>query len=85
MTIPSANPLRRAPALVLTLLLLAMRRGRARRGRRRRPGAGGRGTLGTDQRQRPDHSRCRAAWNRLEPRSTMRMLEAEISGFRRPG
>ena len=80
MRIPTANPLPRVPALGLTLLLLACG-----------PDAPAQGNAGAEEgAQTVELSdpvsangvsiALPAAWNRVEPRSTMRMLEAEIPG-----
>lgn len=80
MRIPTANPLPRVPALGLTLLLLACG-----------PDAPAQGNAGAEEgAQTVELSdpvsangvsiALPAVWNRVEPRSTMRMLEAEIPG-----
>ena len=84
MTIPTANPLRRAPALVLTLLLLGCGADT--------PAEGGVGAQAPEAVELSDPISASgltialpAAWNRLESRSAMRMLEAEIPGSGGPG
>ena len=80
MRIPTANPLPRVPALGLTLLLLACG-----------PDAPAQGNAGAEEGARAVELSAPvggngvsvalpAAWNRVEPRSQMRMLEAEIPG-----
>ena len=84
MTIPTANPLRRAPALVLTLLLLGCGADA--------PAEGGVGAQAPEAVELSEPISASgltialpAAWNRLESRSRMRMLEAEIPGSGGPG
>ena len=84
MTIPTANPLRRAPALVLTLLLLGCGADT--------PAEGGVGAQAPEAVELSEPISASgltialpAAWNRLESRSAMRMLEAEIPGSGGPG
>ncbi len=80
MRILTANPLPRVPALGLTLLLLACG-----------PDAPAQGNAGAEEGARAVELSAPvgangisialpAAWNRVEPRSQMRMLEAEIPG-----
>ncbi len=79
MTIPTADPLRRAPALVLTLLLLGCGADAPVEG-----GVAAQAPEAVELSEPISTSGLTialpAAWNRLEPRSTMRMLEAEIPG-----
>ena len=84
MTIPTANPLRRAPALVLTLLLLGCGADT--------PAEGGVGAQAPEAVELSEPISASgltialpAAWNRLESSSRMRMLEAEIPGSGGPG
>ncbi len=84
MTIPTANPLRRAPALVLTLLLLGCGADT--------PAEGGVSAQAPEAVELSEPISASgltialpAAWNRLESRSAMRMLEAEIPGSGGPG
>ena len=85
MTIPNATPLPRVPALGLALLLLACG-----------PDAPAQGNAGAEEATEVVELSAPvsangvsialpAAWNRLEPRSRMRMLEAEIPGSGGPG
>ena len=84
MTIPTANPLRRAPALVLTLLLLGCGADTPAEG-----GVGAQAPAPVELSEPISASGLTialpAAWNRLESRSAMRMLEAEIPGSGGPG
>ena len=85
MTITTANPLRRAPALVLTLLLLGCGADAPAEG-----GVGAQETAEAVELSEPISASglsisLPAVWNRLEPRSAMRMLEAEIPGSGGPG
>ena len=85
MTIPNADPLRRAPALVLTLLLLGCGADAPAVG-----GVGAQETAEAVDLSEPISASgltisLPAAWNRLESRSTMRMLEARIPGSGGPG
>ena len=84
MTIPTTNPLRRAPALVLTLLLLGCGADT--------PAEGGVGAQAPEAVELSEPISASgltialpAAWNRLESSSRMRMLEAEIPGSGGPG
>ena len=79
MTIPTADPLHRAPALLLTLLLLGCGADAPVEG-----GVAAQAPEAVELSEPISASGLTialpAAWNRLEPRSTMRMLEAEIPG-----
>ncbi|MCY3930873.1 MAG: hypothetical protein OXH70_04075 [Acidobacteria bacterium] len=84
MTIPTADPLHRAPALLLTLLLLGCGADAPVEG-----GVAAQAPEAVELSEPISASGLTialpAAWNRLEPRSTMRMLEAEIPGSGGPG
>ena len=85
MNIPTAVPRRRSAALGLTFLLLACAADRPAEG-----GAGAQEAEAPVELTEPISTNglsiaLPAAWNRLEPRSSMRMLEAEIPGSGGPG
>ncbi len=84
MTIPTADPPHRAPALLLTLLLLGCGADAPVEG-----GVAAQAPEAVELSEPISASGLTialpAAWNRLEPRSTMRMLEAEIPGSGGPG